>query len=144
MFCFYLLSDPGKKPGFQIFISAALFLFVEMDLAELLGTVVIVQCHVAELLARQIERAIADDIEAMEVPVSERYAVNLSAVQILHQERRDRALPERFILRRPIAAHPRRAGVRAPDIGEQVVEVARRQSVRVFDIGGLPAVKLVF
>ena len=115
-----------------------------MDLPELLDAVGVVQFFAAELLAGQVEDAVADNVEAVEGAVPVWDAEDLAAVALLHQKGRDGALAQGAVLRRPVRAHPGGAGLRAPDPGEQVVVIPGRQAAVVGDIGGFPAIEFVF
>ena len=101
-----------------------------MCFARLLAPVVR-QDFVAELLARQVENYIADDVIAVRSAVIGRHAVYLSAENVLRQKGGYGALTERFVVFRPTAAKPRRAGVSAPYIAQPVVKVARTWILRL-------------
>ncbi len=79
----------GQKALLQKLIALALFLLRKVRFAELFGAVGIVQSDSLKLLAREIEHAVVDRVEAMEIAVTERHAEHLPVVNILHQKCRD-------------------------------------------------------
>ena len=139
---FIVRRQDRRQFSFQFFVAKPLFLFPEVRFAELLRAVFVIE-RFGELFARQVEHPSPDGIEAVNVPVRERHAVHLAAVDILHKERRDGALPPGLVLLRPVGAHPARAGLPAPEAREQIVVVAGRQSQGVLDVRRLPTVKPV-
>ena len=103
----------------------------------------VIQLDIAELLARQVEHAVAHRVEAVIIAARLPDAVHFAAEQVLDQECRDRALPERFVIGRPVAPHPRRAGVRAPDTAEDIIAVARGQPVFILYRCGFMTVEMI-
>src|SRR5699024_171488 len=127
---------------FQILVSLLFFFFGKVRLPELLRIVLIHKNFISELLACQIEAAVSHYIVAVKVSVRTGYAVHLSAENILCQESGDGTLAQCSVLPGPVLPHPRRAGIRAPDLRQSVIQIDRgvyplilvcyRRGVRMF------------
>ena len=111
----------------------------KMYLSRLLGNMLVVQLLIAKLLARQIEGATINHIEAVVVAVSQRNTVHLSAKEVLHKKRRNGALAERPILLAPTLAHARGTRLGSPELAELVVRVTWSEAIFVKNLGLLPS-----
>lgn len=120
----FALHIPGTvffQFPFQPLISQALFFFCKMHFPELFRIPLIIQDLIAELLAGQVKPVLTHHIITMVISAGPKYAIHLTAENVLGQKRRDRALSQRPVLRRPVLPKPRRAGVRAPYLRKHVI-----------------------
>ena len=113
-----------------------------MDLPRLLRVSLVAEPLITELLAGQVENRSANDIVAVEVSAVPWNSVHFSAENVLGEERRDGALPQRAVFPRPVPPHARRAGVRAPDERKSVVQIPRSLDSPVFSSDRMDSVVL--
>lgn len=119
-----------------------------MDFPELFGTVIIIECLAAELFAGKVEPAVADNVEAMIIPAGSEDTVYLPAENVLYQKGGNGALPESDILLAPFLSQSWSAGIPAPDMRKNVIELTWIGDTFVLignrgRVGSLPAVESV-
>lgn len=138
------------QPFPQHFISKPLFLFRKMNLSELLGIILInkVFRFLTELLACQVETAVAYNVVAMKISAFHRNPVNFAAENILRQKSSYGALSPCHILGGPLAAKSWSAGVGTPYFRQSIVQIngggyRRINVVYRFGICIFPAVKII-
>lgn len=109
----------------------------------------VAQLFIAELFAGKVKNAVTYHIVAVVIAAAAKYAVNLSAENILGKECGYRALPQSFVILRPLVPEPWCAGVCAPYAAQDIVKHSWVFYRLVFIICGrnicpFPAVKFIF